>query len=145
MTTTYTAEENSGRGRAVRRAFRAFWPLLEGDRRWLAVICGCVALASLTETAAILLFSKLTDHALQKGSLDAFWGPAAQWLAVAVLGALIGYSATRWPCGWRNASCCAYGPTSSGTSSCCRRTSSSTTGRAISSHGSPGTSRPSGS
>ncbi|MEU8750119.1 ABC transporter ATP-binding protein [Streptomyces chartreusis] len=75
----------------VRNAFRRFWPLTRGDRKWLAVIVACVVVAALAETASILLFAQLTDHALKSGSLSAFWGPAAAWLGVAALGALVGY------------------------------------------------------
>ncbi|MFD4530413.1 ABC transporter ATP-binding protein [Streptomyces sp. NPDC058470] len=76
----------------MRQAFARFWPLTRGDRRWLVLICVGVIVAALCETAAILLFGELTDHALQKGSLKAFWAPADQWLAVAVLGAAVGYA-----------------------------------------------------
>jgi ATP-binding cassette subfamily B protein len=76
----------------MRQAFGRFWPLTQGDRRWLVMICVCVIAAALCETAAILLFGQLTDDALQKGSLSAFWMPAGQWLAVAVLGAAVGYA-----------------------------------------------------
>ncbi|MEU6540588.1 ABC transporter ATP-binding protein [Streptomyces sp. NPDC047000] len=72
-------------------AFRRFWPLTRGDRRWLVTIVACVVVSALAETAAILLFAQLTDHALKAGSLSAFWGPAAAWLGVAALGALVGY------------------------------------------------------
>ncbi|WP_079178134.1 ABC transporter ATP-binding protein [Streptomyces mangrovisoli] len=72
-------------------AFRRFWPLTRGDRRWLLVVVACVVVAALAETAAILLFSELTDTALQAGSLSAFWGPAGAWLGVAVAGAVVGY------------------------------------------------------
>ena len=77
--------------REVRAAFRRFWPLTRGDRKWLAVIVACVVVSALAETAAILLFAELTDTALKAGSLSAFWGPAGAWLAVAALGALVGY------------------------------------------------------
>lgn len=77
--------------REARRAFCRFWPLTRGDRSRLALILACVVVSALTETAAILLFADLTDHALQAGSLSAFWGPAAAWLGVAALGALVGY------------------------------------------------------
>ncbi|GGN60402.1 protein-tyrosine-phosphatase [Streptomyces albiflavescens] len=77
--------------REVREAFARFWPLTRGDRKWLVVIIGCVVVAALAETASILLFAQLTDHALKAGSLAAFWGPAGAWLGVAVLGALVGY------------------------------------------------------
>ncbi|MEV0642313.1 ABC transporter ATP-binding protein [Streptomyces sp. NPDC050619] len=77
--------------RAVREAFRRFWPLTRGDRKWLAVIVACVVVSALAETASILLFAELTDNALKSGSLAAFWGPAGGWLAVAVLGAIVGY------------------------------------------------------
>ncbi|MFD9324356.1 ABC transporter ATP-binding protein [Streptomyces sp. NPDC060065] len=76
----------------MRQAFSRFWPLTKDDQRWLVLICGCVVVAALCETAAILLFGELTDHALQKGSLSAFWAPAGQWLAVALLGAAVGYA-----------------------------------------------------
>ncbi|MFD3618439.1 ABC transporter ATP-binding protein [Streptomyces sp. NPDC058676] len=75
----------------VREAFRRFWPLTRGDRKWLLAIIGCVVVSALAETASILLFAQLTDNALEDGSLDAFWGPAGAWLAVAALGALVGY------------------------------------------------------
>ncbi|WP_338780596.1 ABC transporter ATP-binding protein [Streptomyces sp. DG1A-41] len=77
--------------REVREAFRRFWPLTRGDRRWLVVIVACVVVSALAETASILLFAELTDHALKAGSLSAFWGPAGAWLGVAALGALVGY------------------------------------------------------
>lgn len=75
----------------VREAFRRFWPLTRGDRKWLAVIVACVVMSALAETASILLFAELTDNALKAGSLSAFWGPAGAWLGVAVLGAFVGY------------------------------------------------------
>ncbi|WP_200306771.1 ABC transporter ATP-binding protein [Streptomyces adelaidensis] len=75
----------------IRAAFGRFWPLTGGDRKWLAAIVGCVIVAALAETASILLFAELTDNALQAGSLAAFWGPAGAWLAVAVVGAVVGY------------------------------------------------------
>ncbi len=77
--------------REVREAFRRFWPLTRGDRTWLAAIVACVVVSALAETASILLFAELTDNALRAGSLSAFWGPAGAWLAVAALGALVGY------------------------------------------------------
>ncbi|MFJ3811594.1 ABC transporter ATP-binding protein [Streptomyces sp. NPDC090073] len=77
--------------REARTAFRRFWPLTRGDRRWLALIVACVVVAVLAETVAILLFAELTDHALAAGSPSAFWGPAGAWLGVAVLAALVGY------------------------------------------------------
>ncbi|MFI1292759.1 ABC transporter ATP-binding protein [Streptomyces sp. NPDC020792] len=77
--------------RDVKDAFARFWPLTRGDRRWLALIIVCVIVSALAETASILLFAQLTDHALKAGSLAAFWGPAAAWLGAAALGALVGY------------------------------------------------------
>ena len=87
-------EEDDGHGTPAipaGTAFRRFWPLSKGLRGRLALVCLCVIIAALAETAAILLFSDLTDNALQRGSLDAFWGPAAKWLGVAVVGAAVGY------------------------------------------------------
>ncbi|MFJ5646154.1 ABC transporter ATP-binding protein [Streptomyces sp. NPDC093223] len=66
--------------------------MTRGDRRWLAVICVSVILAALAETAAILLFGDLTDNALRRGSLDAFWGPALEWLGLAVFAAGVAYT-----------------------------------------------------
>lgn len=77
--------------REAREAFRRFWPLTRGDRRWMLVIMACVVVSALAETASILLFAELTDNALEAGSLSAFWGPAGAWLGVAALGALVGY------------------------------------------------------
>ncbi|MFI6282699.1 ABC transporter ATP-binding protein [Streptomyces sp. NPDC050988] len=77
--------------REVREAFARFWPLTRGDRKWLLLIVACVIVSALAETASILLFAELTDHALKAGSLAAFWGPAGAWLGVAVLGAIVGY------------------------------------------------------
>ncbi|MFF4575001.1 ABC transporter ATP-binding protein [Streptomyces sp. NPDC001410] len=76
----------------AKTAFRRFWPLTKGLRKWLLLVWVCTVLAALAETEAILLFSDLTDHALQKGSLAAFWSPAVKWLGVAVVGALVAYA-----------------------------------------------------
>ncbi|KUL51048.1 hypothetical protein ADL22_06840, partial [Streptomyces sp. NRRL F-4489] len=72
-------------------AFHRFWPLTRGDRRWMLLVGLCAIVAALAETAAILLFAQLTDNALKEGSVSAFWNPAGKWLAVAVIGALVGY------------------------------------------------------
>ncbi|UXY28282.1 ABC transporter ATP-binding protein [Streptomyces sp. HUAS TT20] len=76
----------------TRTAFHRFWPLTRGLRRWLLVVWLCTVLAALAETEAILLFSDLTDHALQKGSLSAFWSPAVKWLGIAAVGAAVAYA-----------------------------------------------------
>ncbi|GAA3844841.1 ABC transporter ATP-binding protein [Streptomyces coacervatus] len=76
----------------ARTAFRRFWPLTKGLRKWLLAVWVCTVLAALAETEAILVFSDLTDNALQKGSLAAFWAPAAKWLGVAVVGAVVAYA-----------------------------------------------------
>ncbi|MER0481520.1 ABC transporter ATP-binding protein [Streptomyces sp. Edi2] len=74
-----------------KEAVRRFWPLTRGDRRWIVLVCLSAVVAALAETVAILVFAKLTDNALQKGSISAFWGPAGLWLTVAVAGAIVGY------------------------------------------------------
>ncbi|MFD5542787.1 ABC transporter transmembrane domain-containing protein, partial [Streptomyces sp. NPDC127079] len=76
----------------ARVAFRRFWPLTRGLRRWLVIVWVCTVIAALAETEAILLFGDLTDHALEKGSPAAFWSPAAQWLGVAIVGAIVAYA-----------------------------------------------------
>ena len=68
-------------GLTLRQAFRRFWPLTRGDRRFYLLIVFCVMAAALCETVAILLFANLTDNALEQGSLAAFWNPAGEWLA----------------------------------------------------------------
>ncbi|MEU9452100.1 ABC transporter ATP-binding protein [Streptomyces sp. NPDC048277] len=75
-----------------RTAFRRFWPLTKGLRGWLVIVWVCTVIAALAETEAILLFSDLTDHALQKGSLSAFWSPAGKWLGIAIVGAIVAYA-----------------------------------------------------
>ncbi|MEU5210341.1 ABC transporter ATP-binding protein [Streptomyces sp. NPDC020742] len=75
----------------LKESLRRFWPLTRGDRRWIILVCLAAIVAALAETAAILFFAQLTDNALQKGSVNAFWQPAALWLGVAVLGAVVGY------------------------------------------------------
>ncbi|MFI5689145.1 ABC transporter ATP-binding protein [Streptomyces sp. NPDC051636] len=76
----------------ARTAFRRFWPLARGLRRRLLIVWVCTVLAALAETEVILLFGDLTDHALQKGSLSAFWSPAVKWLGTAVVGAVVAYA-----------------------------------------------------
>ncbi|WP_425315617.1 ABC transporter ATP-binding protein [Streptomyces griseoruber] len=76
----------------ARVAFRRFWPLTRGLRKWLLVVWVCTILAALAETEAILLFGDLTDNALREGSLAAFWAPAVKWLGVAVVGAIVAYA-----------------------------------------------------
>ncbi|GFE23187.1 protein-tyrosine-phosphatase [Streptomyces nigrescens] len=70
---------------------RRFWPLTRGDRRWILLVCLSAILAAFAETVAILVFAELTDNALQKGSVSAFWAPAGLWLGVAVAGGIVGY------------------------------------------------------
>lgn len=76
----------------ARTAFRRFWPLTRGLRRWLVLVWVCTVIGALAETEAILLFADLTDRALAKGSLSAFWSPAVKWLGVAIVGALVSYA-----------------------------------------------------
>ncbi|BDH16081.1 ABC transporter ATP-binding protein [Streptomyces hygroscopicus] len=74
-----------------KEAVRRFWPLTRGDRRWIVLVILSAIVATLAETVAILIFAELTDNALQKGSVSAFWGPAGLWLGLAVAGAIVGY------------------------------------------------------
>ncbi|MFI6771206.1 ABC transporter ATP-binding protein [Streptomyces sp. NPDC050355] len=75
----------------LKESIRRFWPLTKGDRRWIFLVCLAAIGAAATETVAILVFAQLTDNALQKGSVSAFWQPAGVWLGVAVIGAVVGY------------------------------------------------------
>ncbi|WP_438818836.1 ABC transporter ATP-binding protein, partial [Streptomyces platensis] len=74
-----------------KESVRRFWPLTRGDRRWILLVCLSAVLAAFAETVAILVFAQLTDNALQKGSVSAFWAPAGLWLGVAVAGGVVGY------------------------------------------------------
>ncbi|GAO07003.1 putative ABC transporter permease/ATP-binding protein [Streptomyces lydicamycinicus] len=74
-----------------KESVRRFWPLTRGDRRWILLVCLSAILAAFAETVAILVFAELTDNALQKGSVSAFWAPAGLWLGVAVAGGVVGY------------------------------------------------------
>ncbi|MGW8974161.1 ABC transporter ATP-binding protein [Streptomyces platensis] len=74
-----------------KESVRRFWPLTRGDRRWILLVCLSAILAAFAETVAILVFANLTDNALQKGSVSAFWAPAGLWLGVAVAGGVVGY------------------------------------------------------
>lgn len=87
--------------RDVREAFARFWPLTRGDRKWLVLIIGCVIAAALAETASILLFAELTDHALKAGSLSAFWDPPGPGSGSPYSARSSAFSATRSPCGPR--------------------------------------------
>ncbi|MCQ4084596.1 ABC transporter ATP-binding protein/permease [Streptomyces sp. RB6PN25] len=84
---------------SAREAFGRFWPLTKGDRPRLALVCLCIVLGVLGETAAILLFGEITDTALRAGSVSAFWRPAEQWIALTVVGAITGYLGN-WLAAW---------------------------------------------
>ncbi|WP_235029166.1 ABC transporter ATP-binding protein [Streptomyces sp. 3213.3] len=68
-------------------AFRAFWPLVRGNR--LAVLFSALLLiaSSAADAVAIAIAGRLTDDVLAPGDRDAFWGPATLWLGLAVAGA----------------------------------------------------------
>ncbi|MEU8780811.1 ABC transporter ATP-binding protein [Streptomyces sp. NPDC048637] len=74
-----------------KESVRRFWPLTRGDRRWILLVCLSAIVAAFAETVAILVFAELTDNALTKGSVSAFWAPAGLWLGVAVAGGVVGY------------------------------------------------------
>lgn len=74
-------------------AFRRLWPMIRTDRFLLAGTIGLQAVSVGCDTAAIQVFSVITDKALTAGNPAAFWGPAAIWLAVALIGAATTYLA----------------------------------------------------
>lgn len=84
---------------SAREAFRRFSPLTRGDRLRLVAVCVSVVIGVLGETAAILLFSEITDTALRAGSVAAFWRPAEQWVVLTVIGAITGYLGN-WLAAW---------------------------------------------
>ncbi len=88
---TAAGEHNPSRMRHARvsplAAFRAFWPLVRGNR--VAVLSSALLLiaSSAADAVAIAIAGRLTDDVLAPGDLDAFWGPATLWLGLAVAGA----------------------------------------------------------
>ncbi|MEV7394448.1 ABC transporter ATP-binding protein [Streptomyces sp. NPDC091215] len=74
-------------------AFRRLWPLTRPERihLWAAVLCQTISVAC--DTAAIQVFSYLTDKVLASADPAKFWRPAGLWLAVALLGAAVTFTA----------------------------------------------------
>jgi ATP-binding cassette subfamily B protein len=68
-------------------AFRRLWPMVRPYRFLLLGSAFFQAISVVCDTAAIQVFSYLTDEVLATGDVSAFWAPAALWLAVAVVGA----------------------------------------------------------
>ncbi|MCG7202618.1 ABC transporter ATP-binding protein [Streptomyces arenae] len=74
-------------------AFRRLWPLTRPERihLWTAVACQTISVGC--DTAAIQVFSHLTDTVLTSAEPTKFWKPAGLWLAVALLGAAVTFAA----------------------------------------------------
>ncbi|MFI6245369.1 ABC transporter ATP-binding protein [Streptomyces sp. NPDC051016] len=74
-------------------AFRRLWPLTRPERihLWTAVACQTISVGC--DTAAIQVFSYLTDEVLTSAEPTKFWRPAALWLAVALIGAAVTFAA----------------------------------------------------
>jgi ATP-binding cassette subfamily B protein len=78
-------------------AFRRLWPMVRPQCFLLGGAALCEAVSVACDTAAIQVFSYMTDRVLSSGDTAAFWAPAGIWLAVAVLGAgvtFLGYQLT---------------------------------------------------
>ncbi|NMH99085.1 ABC transporter transmembrane domain-containing protein [Pseudonocardia acidicola] len=75
-----------GTTRAATLVLRRFWPLARPDRATLAAATLLLVLAAAADTVAVRMFSDIVDGAVSDGSLNAYWGPAALWLATAVAG-----------------------------------------------------------
>jgi len=73
---------------SVREVFRQFWPLARRERGVMLGACLLATLAVVAEAAVALVFMAITDRVLQTRDLNAFWGLAAEWLAVAVAGGI---------------------------------------------------------
>ena len=73
--------------------FRRLWPLTRPERihLWTAVACQTISVGC--DTAAIQVFSYLTDEVLTSAEPTKFWRPAALWLAVALMGAAVTFAA----------------------------------------------------
>ncbi|MEU6254745.1 ABC transporter ATP-binding protein [Streptomyces sp. NPDC047043] len=74
-------------------AFRRLWPLTRPERvhLWTAVLCQTISVGC--DTAAIQVFSYLTDTVLTSAQPEKFWKPAGLWFAVALLGAGVTFAA----------------------------------------------------
>lgn len=69
-------------------AFRAFWPLVSGNRAAVLVSALLLIVSAGCDAAAIGIAGQLTDDVLTPGDLGAFWDPALLWLALAAAGAV---------------------------------------------------------
>ncbi|GAA3535039.1 ABC transporter ATP-binding protein [Amycolatopsis ultiminotia] len=75
---------------SARTVLRRFWPIARRERRWLILGALLMIVAAGCDTAAVWMFSVITDQALTTGNLAAFWTPALEWVAlVTVSGGLV--------------------------------------------------------
>jgi len=74
----------------ARMVFARFWPLARANRGLLGGAALLLVVAAGCDTAAIWLFSSITDTVLKTGDVAAFWWPAAVWAGVALLSAVLG-------------------------------------------------------
>ncbi|WP_225878913.1 ABC transporter ATP-binding protein [Spongiactinospora rosea] len=79
---------------SIRQTVRRFWPYTRGLRKLIVLGVVLAAVAAGCEVAAIALFGTITDEVLTRGDLNAFWGPATGWLALAVAGAVVSFFGT---------------------------------------------------
>jgi ATP-binding cassette, subfamily B, bacterial len=73
---------------AASGVFRRFWPYTKDNRRGLVLGGLCTLVVSGCEVATVGMFSMITDRALAKGNLGAFWGLAAWWLGIVAVAAV---------------------------------------------------------
>ncbi|MTD57989.1 ABC transporter ATP-binding protein [Amycolatopsis pithecellobii] len=74
---------------SAKAVFRRFWPIARLERRWL-IVGGLLLVASAAcDTAAIWMFSVITDRVLTAGNLAAFWTPAVEWVALTLISGVL--------------------------------------------------------
>ncbi|MDF5755616.1 ABC transporter ATP-binding protein [Spongiactinospora sp. TRM90649] len=77
---------------SIRETVARFWPVTRGLRKLIVLGVAFAAVAAACEVAAIGLFGMITDQVLASGNLGAFWLPAAGWVGLALVGALVSFT-----------------------------------------------------
>src|ERR1700758_3347648 len=78
----------------LRDVLRQFWPCTRGDRRRLLAAASLAILVSAGEIGTVVIFDEITNSALAKGRMTAFWPLAATWLAIALATSLIMFASS---------------------------------------------------
>jgi ATP-binding cassette, subfamily B, bacterial len=78
----------------LRNVLRRFWPYTRGDRHRLLAAAFLAILVSAGEIGTVVIFDEITNSALAKGRMAAFWPLAATWLAIALATSLVMFASS---------------------------------------------------